>query len=176
VRPPDPQVAPAPPPLAFEWAQVRILSTPSGADVKDLTLNKVIGHTPFSFKRKPSQNPRQFELHYKGYIDAVIEVIPDHEKLEVNEKLERGAGRKPPKLQVVGPPGKVELPSTGSGSASTDPPGIKPLDGPDTTVKPATPPTPPPAPPGPPADDDCGDPPCLKRDPSRPAGGSGSAG
>jgi serine/threonine protein kinase len=169
-----PAATPAPPPLTFEWAQIRILSVPSGADVKDLTLDKVIGHTPFSFKLKPSHAARQLELHHKGYIDAVIEIVPDREKIEVNEKLERGAGRKPPKPQVV-QPGK-ELPGPGSGSAAADPPSIKPLapaDGPDGAVKPATPP--PPTPPVPPPDDDCGDPPCLKRDPSRP-GGTGSAG
>jgi len=171
---------PALPALTFEWAQVRILSVPADAVVKNLTQNKVIGHTPFSFKLKPSRTPRQFELHRKGYIDSVIEIVPDREKIETTERLERGTGRKEPRPPVQPPPGKVELLGTGSGSAATDPPSIKPLapDTPDPAVKP---PAPPPAPPThtTPTDDDCGDPPCLKRDPSRPGGGgsgSGSAG
>jgi serine/threonine-protein kinase len=172
--PPSVPTPPAgPPPLAFEWAQVRILSVPAGADVKDLTLGKVIGHTPFSFKLKPSRTARQFELHHKGYIDTVIEVVPDREKIETTEKLERGAGRKEPRPPVgsggkteptPGPtpptePGDLKVPLPGDGSGSAAP------------VKHTTPP----GPPGP-GDDDCGDPPCLKRDPSRPASGGDTGG
>jgi serine/threonine-protein kinase len=148
-----PAAPPSPPPLAFEWSQIRIDSVPTGADVKDLTNGKVIGHTPFSFKLRPSHTARQFELHRKGYIDAVVEVVPDREKLDNTEKLERGTGRKPP------PPQK-------------DPAQVPPAP-PTATDKPVVPvePTKPPAPPK--ADDDCGDPPCLKADPSRT--GSGSA-
>jgi serine/threonine protein kinase len=151
-----------PPSLAFAWAQVRILSVPPGADVKDLTLDKVIGRTPFSFKLKPSRTARQFELHRKGYFDSVLEIMPDREKIEATVKLERGAGRKDPR-SPVGSAGKTEPPPTEPGDLKVPLPG----DGSGSAVKQTTPPPPP--------DDDCGDPPCLKRDPSRPpAGGSAS--
>jgi hypothetical protein len=154
-----------PPPLAFEWAQVRILSVPAGADVKDLTLDKVIGHTPFSFKLKPSRTARQFELHHKGYLDAVIEVVPDREKIETTEKLERGTGRRE-RRPPIGTAGKIEPTTPGAIEPETKGP-LPPAEGPGSAVKPPTPP--------PPTDDDCGDPPCLKRDPSRLPAGSGSA-
>jgi serine/threonine-protein kinase len=153
-----PVVVPAtPPPLAFEWSQIRIDSSPTGADVKDLTNGKVIGHTPFSFKLRPSHTPRQFELHRKGYIDAVVEVVPDREKLDSTEKLERGTGRKPPPPPPPPQKDQAQVPSA--------PP--TPTDKPAAPVEPTKPPVPPKA------DDDCGDPPCLKADPSR--AGSGSA-
>jgi hypothetical protein len=149
---------------------VRILSVPPGADVKDLTLDKVIGHTPFSFKLKPSRTARQFELHRKGYLDTVIEIVPDRERIDATEKLERGAGRKEPTPPVT--PGKTE-PSPGP-TPPTEPGDLKvPLPN-DGSAAPAKH-TAPPGPPGP-GDDDCGDPPCLKRDPSRPASGGSAAG
>ena len=166
-----PAPPPGPPPLAFEYAQVRILSAPPKAEVKDLLQNTVIGRTPVTLKLKASRTARQFELHLKGHVDSVIEIVPDRETVQVSEKLERGTGRKEP-TPAVTPPGKVELPGTGS----SEPPGIKVPSPPDGTGSAVAPPPAPPAQPATPPDDDCGDPPCLKRDPSRPGGGSGSAG
>ncbi|HEY0990134.1 MAG TPA: hypothetical protein VGD80_23940, partial [Kofleriaceae bacterium] len=151
-------------------AQVRILSAPPKAEVKDLLQNTVIGRTPVTLKLKASRTARQFELHLKGHVDSVIEIVPDRETIQVSEKLERGTGRKEP-TPAVTPPGKVELPGTGS----SEPPGIKVPSPPDGTGSAVAPPPAPPAQPATPPDDDCGDPPCLKRDPSRPGGGSGSA-
>jgi len=164
--------------LTFEWAQIRLDSIPAGAEVKDLASGKVIGRTPFPFKVRPSRIGRQFALHRKDYVDAVVELVPDRPTIEYTEKLERGTGR-PAIVHSVPDPGVK--PSPISSSATTKPePGAKPDTGPAGTatrpepagtgsaaVKPATPAAPP--------DDDCGDPPCLKADPSRPRGGSGSA-
>ncbi len=144
--------APAEPALAFEWAEIRLDSVPSGADVTDLTSGKVIGRTPLPFKVRPSHAARQFELHRKDYVDTVIELIPDREKVDRTETLERGAGRRiPPVRPTAPPPAKPEV------ATPTTPPPVAPEL---PAAKPAVPVTAP--------DDDCGDPPCLKKDPSRP--------
>ena len=147
-----PPPTPAPPAASFERAQIHIDSTPSGAEVKDLTTGAVIGHTPFSFSVPASRTARQFALHRKDYVDAVVELVPDRATVEYTEQLRRGSSAGPP---VVHPP-RPARPEP----AATAP-------DPATAVAPAVRPATPPA-------DDCGDPPCLKNDPSRPGAGSAS--
>jgi len=181
--PPTPAPAPAPPapvpaaeppappapPLAFAWAQIRIDSKPSGADVQDLTNGTLIGHTPFTLKVPSSRTARQFALHRKGYVDTVIELVPDRPQIRHTEKLVRA-----PRGATAGhPPTAPRVPSS-----------IPAAPGPDATVHEAGSAGPvPPEPAAPagsaaakpkPADDDC-EPPCLKADPSRQGGADGSA-
>jgi len=108
--PPAPPPPVAPPALTFEWTQIRLDSIPHGAEVKDLTNGHVLGRTPFSFKVKPSHTARQFGLHRRGYTDVVVELTPDREKLEDNEKLTHGTGRSP--VVVRKPPSTVETAPT----------------------------------------------------------------
>jgi hypothetical protein len=117
--PPPPPVASAPPvpvdtaPLTFAWSHIKIDSQPSGAEVVDPALGKVIGHTPFGFKIKPSRTARQFELRAKNYLATVVELVPDRETVEHVEKLERGTGHKPT-------PSKVGKPAAPAAPASAD--------------------------------------------------------
>jgi serine/threonine-protein kinase len=177
VAPPPlpPPVKPAePPPLAFEWSTIKIESVPSHADVTDLASGKVLGKTPFTARIKPSRTARQFELRAKGYMATVVELVPDREKVDHKETLEKGAGTKvvpakvpdgkPPELKPGVPETKpdVKVPDT---KPETRP--EVPETKPDVKVPEVKPPeVKPPAKP----DDDCGDPPCLKADPSRPNG------
>jgi hypothetical protein len=175
--PPPPSNAP----LAFDRAQIRLDSTPRGAEIKDLSSGKVIGKTPLSFGLTASRAPRQFALHHRDYVDAVVEVIPDRERIEYTEKLERGSASAPvvhqadptrppsPRPDPTRPPGQV--PSSGSPGpsgtpgAGSDVPEIKP--GPPA----GRPETAPPRPPAPaPGDDDSIQ---LKPDPTRLGNGSG---
>jgi eukaryotic-like serine/threonine-protein kinase len=188
----DPTPA-APPPLNFEWAQIRLDSVPPGAEVKELASGKVIGRTPFAFKVKPSRTARQFALHRKDHVDAVVELVPDRPSIEYTEKLERGAAGSPPVVRTVRdpalkqpPPGPANPPPGGSTAPDPTPaappagstgstPAPDPAAAGSAAVKPPGPPGPPGPPVPPPAarpDDDCGDPPCLKADPSRSGSGS----
>jgi serine/threonine-protein kinase len=153
-------------PLTFERAQIRLDSAPTGAEVRDLTSNAVIGRTPFSFTVPASRNARRFALHRKDYLDAVVELIPDRPEIKYSEKLERGKSI-PGVAPVVSRPTAPSAPQTPATPALQAPPLQAPPVAPTTpAVTPPAPPAPPPAAPAKP-DDDCGDPPCLKADPSR---------
>jgi serine/threonine-protein kinase len=178
---PSPPVPPPPSnaPLAFDRAQIRLDSAPRGAEIKDLSSGKVIGKTPLSFGLTASRAPRQFALHHRDYVDAVVEVIPDRERIEYTEKLERGSATAPVVHQAdptrppsarpdpTRPPGQV--PSSGSPGpsgtpgAGSDVPEIKPAP---PAGRPETAPPRPPAP----GDDDSIQ---LKPDPTRLGNGSG---
>jgi serine/threonine-protein kinase len=175
-RPAQPPLPPPPPvdttPLAFERARIRIDSVPSRAEVRDPATGTLLGRTPFAFTLPASHVARQFALHHKDYVDAVVEIKPDREKIEYTEKLERGAPGQPP---VVHPADATHPPTPRPGT-----PEIKPLPGPGVPA-PQTPPVPPgtpeikppprPATPPPPDDDSI---PTLKPDPSRAGSGSGT--
>jgi serine/threonine-protein kinase len=148
-------------PLAFERAQIRLDSVPSGAEVRDLTSNAVIGKTPLPFSVPSSRVARRFALHRKDYVDAVVEIVPDRPKIEHREPLERGTSI----------PGTPPVASKPAASAKTDSPPVQPPPV-QPPLAPAAPTTAPGVPAAPKSDDDCGDPPCLKADPSRPGRGS----
>jgi hypothetical protein len=171
VAPAAPPTAPAaqpvaaapvqPEPLAFEWAQIRLDSNPRGADVKDLASGTLIGRTPFTLKVRPSHNPRQFGLHRKKYVDAVVELVPDRQNIEHTETLVRGTASGHVRS---GTDPNLKPPASGS---ATKPGPTPPADSPSPKADPSSQkaePTPikPPKPP----DDDC-EPPCLKADPTR---------
>jgi serine/threonine-protein kinase len=169
----EPRAPAGEPPLTFEWSEIRLDSTPPGAEVKDLTSDKVIGRTPLPFKVRPSRTARQFALHRRDYVDAVVELVPDRPRIEYTEKLERGTGA-PAVIHRAGEPALKPLPTAGSKPDATRPDTTRPdATKPDTAAAGKPEPAARPArPPAPPPDDDCGDPPCLKRDPSRLPGGS----
>jgi serine/threonine-protein kinase len=185
-RAPDPPPTAAP--LAFKQARIRLLSSPSGADVKDVSSGNTIGHTPLTFELKPSRQPRQFALSRKGYGAAVIELVPDQEDIEYTAKLVRGAAGQPPVIQKVEDPG-VKSPPVGStvtrpdpskpdpAAAKPDPATAKPdtaATKPDTAAtKPDTGSATRPASPAKPDDDSIE--PVLKADPSRAGSGAGSS-
>ena len=178
---PPPVPPPSNAPLAFARAQIRLDSVPHGAEITDLSTGKVIGKTPLSFALTASHAPRQLALHHRDYVDAVVEVIPDRERVEYTEKLERGSAttpvvhqadptrppsprpdptRPPSQVPSSGPPGPSGTPGAGG-----DVPEIKP--GPPAG-RPETAPSRPPA--APPGDDDSIQ---LKPDPTRLGNGSG---
>ena len=150
-RPPTPSppsTPPAPPAaearLPFERTQIRLDSAPSHADVKDLARDLVVGTTPFTFSLPSSHTARQFGLHRKGYIDAVIEIVPDREKIEYTEKLERGAADAPAvvhRATEAPAPGLPTRPATPSAASdSVPPPPARPVPSPTAPpVPPATP-------------------------------------
>jgi serine/threonine-protein kinase len=186
---PAPPAAAIPPPadsapLAFERARIHLDSTPSGAEVRDLATGKVLGHTPLSFTLPPSHAPRQFALHHKGFVDSIVEIVPEKDELNLKEPLERGAPGQPPVVHSADPahrpsppPGTPEVrPPPGPGvPAPQTPPATSPLPSPPGwSGRPDVPevkPPPRPTPPAAPSDDD---PPALKPDPSRAGGGSGT--
>ncbi len=171
--PPAPMPPPPPPvdttPLPFERARIRLDSSPSGAEVRDPATGKQLGHTPFAFTLPASHVPRQFALHHKGYVDSVVEIIPEKDKIEITEPLERGAPGQPPVVHPADPTRRPPPPPPGTPEGRPPPP-----PGPDVPeIKPPPPPAPPAPPPRPatPSDDDSIQ---LKPDPSRAASGSGT--
>jgi len=157
-----PPAVPAPPrgeaPLPFERAQIRIDSTPSHAEVRDMSTGKVVGMTPVAFTLAASRTPRQFGLHRKDYLDAVIEIVPEHEKIDHTEKLERGTAATPAAMHRASDPARPAK-----------------ADDPTPAAPPAQKPAPPSAEPAgtePPASDS--DAILLKPDPSRIGSGSGT--
>jgi serine/threonine-protein kinase len=192
-QPPPPAPPPPPPmpppvdttPLAFERARIHLDSTPSGAEVRDPATGKLLGRTPFAFTLPASHMPRQFALHHKGYVDSVVEIIPEKEKIQFTEPLERGAPGQPPVVHSADPsrrppppPGTPEVrPPPGPGAAApqappaTSPPVPTPPGWSGRPEPPEIKPPPPAHPPAPPSDDD---PPALKPDPSRTGSGSGT--
>jgi hypothetical protein len=197
VTPSAPSGTPAPraeAPLAFDRTQIRLDSTPSHADVKDPASGKVLGQTPFTFSLPSSRTAaRQFGLHRKGYVDVVVELVPDRPRIEYTEKLERGAATAAPVVhQVTRPDPGAAKPDPGAakpdpGAAKPDPGAAKPDPGaakPDPAATnpdpgatkpdppPLKPPTtkPDPVPPAVPDPDTI----MLKPDPSRTGSGSGT--
>jgi hypothetical protein len=144
-----PEATPAPPArppasetkLSFDRAQIKLDSTPSHAEVRDAKGN-VIGHTPLSFILPASHVARQFGLHQKGYIDALVEIVPDQAKREYTQSLERGPSDAPAVVHRA-----TDSPRTGPTNRPTAPTAAS-----DKVPPPPTPPAPPPtAPPVPPA-------------------------
>jgi serine/threonine protein kinase len=177
--PPVPPPLPPPPPvdttpLAFDRARIRIDSVPKGAEVRNPATGERLGRTPFSFTLPASHVPRQFALHYKDYVDAVVEIKPDREKIEYIEKLERGAPGQPP---VVHPAdGTRPPPRPGTPDVRPPPgPGVPgPQIPPGPPASPGTPEIKPPPRPASPAPGDDDGVPTLKPDPSRAGSGSGT--
>jgi hypothetical protein len=184
--PPPPMPPPMPPPppvdtapLAFDRARIRIDSVPPRAEVRDPATGTLLGRTPFAFTLPASHVPRQFALHHKDYVDAVVEIKPDREKIEYTEKLERGAPGQPP---VVHPADATRSTRPRPGTPDVRPPPGPGVPGPQTSPAPPGPPAspgtpeikPPPRPaPPPPGDDDTV--PTLKPfDSSRAGSGSGT--
>jgi serine/threonine-protein kinase len=178
--PPPPMPPPPPPidttPLPFDRARIRLDSVPKGAEVHDPATGHLLGRTPFSFTLPASHVPRQFALHHKDYVDAVVEIKPDREKIEYTEKLERGAPGQPP---VVHPTDSPRPPPPRPGTPDGRPPpgpGVPPPPAPPgPPASPGTPeikPPPRPAPPPPP--DDNIDPTLKPFDSSRMGSGSGT--
>ena len=175
--PPPPMPPPPPPvdttPLAFDRARIRLDSVPKGAEIRDPATGHVFGRTPFAFTVPASHVPRQFALHHRDYVDAVVEIKPDREKIEYTEKLERGTPGQPP---VVHPADATHPPPPRTGTPEVRPPPGPGVPEPQTPpASPGTPeikpPPPRPAPPPPPDDDSI---PTLKPDPSRAGSGSGT--
>ncbi|HMG19884.1 MAG TPA: hypothetical protein VK607_01155, partial [Kofleriaceae bacterium] len=168
---PTPPAVRADAPLAFERSQIRLDSTPSHAEVRDLSNGKLLGRTPLPFTLTASRTPRQFSLHRTGYVDAVVEIVPDQAKLEYTQPLERGASSASPVVHHATEPGRPPAtPATPDGPAiKPDPTRIDPVK-PETRpeVKPEIKPEVKPPPQPPPPEDEI----MLKPDPSRAGSGS----
>jgi eukaryotic-like serine/threonine-protein kinase len=138
VEPPPPPPAPVP-----DQVVIKLDSEPHGAKIVDLTSQATLGKTPLTFRLHGSQTPRQFGLSLRGYGDTVIELVPNRERIEYTEKLEKGAStvqtvrvpdpvlKKPPPLAGSG---SAPTPEAGSGSAA--PPDEEPPAKKETPSKP----------------------------------------
>jgi serine/threonine protein kinase len=115
------------PPLP-EKVVLTIATKPRNAEITDLASNRVVGKTPLSFSVTPSHTARQFALRLKGYHDAVIEIVPNQPKVEVDEKLVKGAAAVPVGSGSVRPPdaGSVTPPPVDAGAPVVRPP--RPVD------------------------------------------------
>jgi serine/threonine-protein kinase len=168
VQPPPAQAAP----FTFETSMIQLDSIPSGAEVIDPAVGRIIGHTPLKLKVRASHNARQFELHARNFLDTTVELVPEHETVVHVEKLERGSGHKAASAPVARPAvsgtgGAVTTPAADDGpTLKPEVPAtqeVKPVEVKPVEVKPAAEVKP--AKPAAPADDDV---PTLKADPSRP--------
>ncbi len=154
---PDAPAPPPPLPDVPDYAEIKLGTTPPGAEIKDLLTGRVLGKTPKSFKLKGSQTPRQFQLALRNYSDAIIELVPNVAKIDYSEKLEKGVSGMTPVVRVLPSTGSgsaatgsgsaVVKPEVGSGSAKVDPIPVKPDAGVPVVVPPP---------------DECDDPPCIK--------------
>ena len=113
---PAPPMPPPPPPrdntapLTFERARIKLDSEPSHAEVRDPASGTLLGHTPFTFTLPASHTPRQFALHHKDYVDAVVEIVPELDRINYTEPLERGAPGQPPVVHRADP-GRAAAPT-----------------------------------------------------------------
>jgi hypothetical protein len=185
--PPSPTAAPAAPhgadaPLAFARSRIKLDSLPSGAEIRDPATGKSLGRTPLQFTIPASHTPRQFELRRKDYVNAIVEVVPELDKIEYTEKLERCAAAAAPVVHHATLPAKPATDKPAAPAASAAPVASAPTP-PTPEIKPdpaiarpeikEPPVARPPAPPAAPAASDS-DAILLKPDPSRAAGSGGS--
>jgi eukaryotic-like serine/threonine-protein kinase len=89
--PPPPKVEPAPLPPLPDQVVIHLDSKPHGAKITDVASQRTLGKTPLTFRLAGSREPRQFGLTLRGYGDAVIELVPNRERIEYTEELEKGA-------------------------------------------------------------------------------------
>jgi hypothetical protein len=173
-------------PLAFERSRIKLDSLPSGAEIRDPATGKSLGHTPLQFTIPASHTARQFELRRKDYVSAIVEIVPELDKIEYTEKLERGAGAAAPVVHrataatrptaSAPPPATPPATPTAPAVASTppSPPPTAEIKPDPAAAKPEIkePPAPkPPTAPSAPSDSDAI---LLKPDPSRTGAGTGS--
>jgi serine/threonine-protein kinase len=171
--PPPPQV-PQEPPLP-DMVTIKFESTPKNAEVIDMSTNKTIGKTPYTFIVPGSKTARQFKFHLKGYGDSTVELVPNRAEITYTQPLQKGATQpnvvtklpdSPATTQTTGTTGAVTKPDTTTTTTTV----TKPNDvttKPDTTTPDVKPPDvkPPDVKPPdtkPPGDDCPGDEPCLK--------------
>jgi eukaryotic-like serine/threonine-protein kinase len=89
--PPPPKAEPAPLPPLPDQVVIHLDSKPHGAKITDVASQRSLGKTPLTFRLAGSREPRQFGLSLRGYGDAVIELVPNRERIEHTEALEKGA-------------------------------------------------------------------------------------
>jgi len=172
--PPPPPVQPQQPaePALPDMVTIVFESTPKGATVIDLSTNKPVGKTPYTFTVPGSTSPRQFKFQLKGYGDSTVELVPNRAEIKYAQTLQKGATRTTVVTQVpstdeptLKPAGTTPATTavTKPDTSTTQKPGEVTVTRPDETKKPDE--TKPPEPPKPPEQktDDCpGDEPCLK--------------
>jgi serine/threonine-protein kinase len=135
---------PAPPAAPPDQIEIRIDSVPSGAEVKDLSNDRVVGRTPVSVPLPSSHTAHPFALHHEDYVDAVVDVIPDGKKLEYATTLHRVAGAQPVHHATEPtPPGRA-VPTARPAQAAPQIPPVPPPPTPlPSAVKTEAPPIPP---------------------------------
>ncbi len=151
--PPDAAVeTPPPPPPLPDYCEVTLDTTPHGAKIIEVKTNKVWGKTPKTLRMSGSHDARQFQFSLRGYSDSIFEIVPNKEKVEYSEKLQRGAAGTV--IKHVGSANPVHAnPNPNKGSNGG--PVTSPITHPDTPKDAGAPVQRPPG-------DDCDDPPCIK--------------
>jgi serine/threonine protein kinase len=167
VPPPDAAVATPDLPALPDRVKIKLGSSPTGADVKDLAKNRPLGKTPVTLDVKGSREAISLSITKKGYSDLIIDLTPD-KSFDYTVPLEKGASGTTPTRKVVGagsgsattkpPDGPTTKPDTGSATPQIKPPDTKPPDTKPPDTKP--PDTKPP-------EEDCPpeEMPCLKKFP-----------
>jgi hypothetical protein len=123
--PPPPKAEPPPLPPLPDQVVIHLDSKPHGAKITDVASQRMLGKTPLTFRLAGSREPRQFGLSLRGYGDAVIELVPNRERIEYTEVLEKGAATHvahvPDPTKPAPPPATTPAPAeAGSGEGSNE--------------------------------------------------------
>jgi tRNA A-37 threonylcarbamoyl transferase component Bud32 len=108
---------PAPPALPAE-VLLTIEANVKGAEIYDFDHKASVGKAPMTFHVEPSHELRHFTVRAPGYIEALVEVVPEQHELKQVVALQRGVGtvNQLPKVDAgVAPPavdasGQVTVP------------------------------------------------------------------
>jgi serine/threonine-protein kinase len=136
-QPPPPQEPPLP-----VMATIAFDSAPRGAQVVDANdPAQQFGKTPISFALPGSKTPRRFKFILKGYGDAVVELVPNRERIEFKQDLIKGATKPDAVVTRVPDVPAIKPPDAGSaaGTPTTTPGGDMTVAKPDTQAGTTTP-------------------------------------
>jgi len=134
---PDAGVVASPPenlaPLP-DKVKIKLITTPKGAEVTDIGRKLTFPNkTPVTLQTAGSRDVISFLIHRTGYIDTIVDLVPDKD-LEYVVELEKGDSGAAPKREKV-PSGPVTKPIPGEGSAKK-PPDAGSASKPPDTIKP----------------------------------------
>jgi hypothetical protein len=94
--------------------KIRIESIPSGADVRDLASNTIVGRTPLSFTLPSSRGPHRFALQRENYVDIVVEVPVNYRDPDITIVTTLERSKSPPQRPSAAATRTPALPPAGS--------------------------------------------------------------